>query len=99
MDAQNIPINAKNLPLLEQQSHESHDVLIHGSSLSSTNNESMTDPITSASTISIGVEATEETVLTNDSIKSTATNQHLDEDHKYFYFDSAKAAQRNPRFK
>ena len=95
-DAQNIPINAKNLPLLEQQSHESHDVLIHGSSTTSTNNESMTDPITASSTISIRVEATDETVLAKESVKSTATNQHLDEDHKYFYFDSAKVLKRNP---
>ena len=98
VDAQNIPINARNLPLLEQQSHESHDVLIHGSSTTSTNNESMTDPTASSSTISIGVEATDETVLTKERVASTATNQHLDEDHKYFYFDSSKSAERNPRF-
>ena len=96
VDAQKIPINARNLPLLEQQSHESHDVLIHGSSTTSTNNESMTDPITLASTISIRVEATDETVLTKESVKSTATNQHLDEDHKYFYFDSAKVLKEIP---
>ena len=89
-DAQNIPIDAKNLPLLEQQSHESHDVLLHGSTSSSTNNGNMTESTASATPIVIEVEATDTATLTKQPAASTATNQHLDEDHKYFYFDSAK---------
>ena len=107
-----IPKNAKNLPLLEQQSHESHDVLIHTNTSMSTTTQNAKHISSSASSAHLN-EKIEVVLENNKSLPGSKllstdgnngsssngntmnnnnnyTNQHIDENNIYFYFDSTK---------